>query len=168
MSLITDRQTINTVNLENNSLTPVTYTNDKALGCTHKLRKLSKCFDGIKGCCRCNDGIIEYADLLVRYRGGTIIEYYGNKSGNLNLKIQCGDNHKVFKRYYKAICHGSWCPECNGKSVYDHLEDYCKKENKKCLIDEWDEVRNGKMTNYTKGSKKKVWWICSQHKDCGS
>lgn len=89
-------------------------------------------------------------------------------------------SHKV----YKWICHicnsqfesnipnrrfGNNCPYCSNQKVKEGTNDFftfCVAEGRQDLLDEWDYKSNEiKPNQITKGSSKKVFWIC---KECGN
>lgn len=59
----------------------------------------------------------------------------------------------------------TYCPFCQNRRVCttdqcNSLYYWCIENNRKELIDQWDEEKNGSMKNYLRGQDKKVWWKC--------
>lgn len=72
----------------------------------------------------------------------------------------CQKGHE-FESTIKTRSRGGKCPYCSGKKV---SKDNCLAVVNPELTKEWNEKRNLNLTPYevTKGSSKKVWWICSK------
>ena len=72
---------------------------------------------------------------------------------------KCGGEYEMVVRD-KVIGHG--CPYCSGKRVLKGFNDLASLAPE--LIEEWDYDKNAplKPDEVTKGSNKKVWWICKK------
>ena len=98
-------------------------------------------------------------------------EWHYTKNGNLTPKnVLSGSHKKVWwkckkEHEWQATIHhrinGTGCPYCSGKKV--------TKENSLAvshpkLLNEWHPTKNNNVTPYTvsKGSNRKVWWICNK------
>ena len=97
-------------------------------------------------------------------------DYDRNKNIDLS-KITKGSNKKVcwvcekghtYEQIVKSKCKGVGCPICANKLILKGYNDLATTNPE--LLDEWDYKKNdiNKITpfNITKGTEKKVWWIC--------
>ena len=76
----------------------------------------------------------------------------------------CSKGHEYEARIQSRTMGGG-CPYCSGKKVWPGFNDlvtWAKENERTYLIDEWDYKKNGKTRpeNVTRGTHKKVWWIC--------
>ena len=98
-------------------------------------------------------------------------EWHPTKNGSLtpidvtpysNKKVWwvCDKNHEWMATVDKRS-NGRGCPYCRGQAACDDncLEKVCPEVAK-----EWHPIKNGKLSprDITKGSSKKVWWICEK------
>lgn len=108
-------------------------------------------------------------------------EWNWKKNNNLGLSpynLTYGSNKKAWWKcslgheWQASISHrnkNQGCPVCSGKKVLADYNDLATTHPS--LAKEWDfEKNNGLMpTEISKGSKKKVWWICSRgHSWCAA
>ena len=101
-------------------------------------------------------------------------EWHPTKNGNITpTQIVAGSNTKVW--WLCSTCGDEWeqspnvrtsarcdCPTCAGRKIkigYNDLATVCPE-----LLKEWHPTKNGnlKPTMVTRGSHKKVWWICNK------
>ena len=102
-------------------------------------------------------------------------QWHPTKNGNLTPDMfTTGSNRKVWwlcsknkKHEWDAIiydrCDGLGCPFCSGRKVCD---DNCLATLRPDLAQEWHPSKNGNLTPdmFTTGSKRKVWWLCTQNR----
>lgn len=75
---------------------------------------------------------------------------------------QCEKGHS-YKMRIDHRCSNHGCPYCAGAKIlkgYNDLESWAKKNNPQ-ILKKWHYQKNKKdMSDYSKGSREKVWWIC--------
>ena len=99
-------------------------------------------------------------------------EYCYERNENLNLdRLTIGSNEKIWWKCSKGHewqamignrTKGQRCPYCSGKKVLKGFNDL--QTVIPDLASEWHATKNGnlKPCDVTKGSNKKVWWMCSK------
>lgn len=97
-------------------------------------------------------------------------EWHPTKNGDLKPSdVSYGSSKKVWwlcklgHPWEDTVAHrkqGRKCPYCSGKKVLIGFNDLAT--TRPDLASEWHPTKNGtlKPTDFTKGSEKKVWWIC--------
>lgn len=77
-------------------------------------------------------------------------------------------NHQSYPSSTHDRIRGKGCPICQNRRVlkgYNDFETWCKQNNRKALLEEWDYTTNTiKPAEITYGSRANIDWIC---KDCG-
>ena len=99
-------------------------------------------------------------------------EWDYEKNGELTPEnVTKGSRKKVFwicseRHSYDSVMSSrnsmkSGCPYCAGKKV---CKDNCLSTTNPEIAKEWHPIKNGELTpeDVTKGSSKKVWWLCSE------
>lgn len=85
-------------------------------------------------------------------------------SSNLLVWWKCKKGHEwQAKIRSKTVRPNSSCPYCSNKKVLVGYNDVMTT-NKELIENEWNTYRNADLSpqNFTKGSSKKVWWICEK------
>ncbi|MBO5368412.1 hypothetical protein J6A32_07280 [Methanocorpusculum sp.] len=97
-------------------------------------------------------------------------EWHPTKNGDLTPSdITIGSNRRVWWQCekgheWKAVVYsrieGNGCPYCSGNKVWRGFNDLATTHPN--LAKEWHPTKNGDLTPFdvTKGSNKRVWWIC--------
>ena len=111
-------------------------------------------------------------DLKTLYPG-VAREWHPTKNGTMTPdRISPYSNRKVWwtcekGHPYRAVVaartmHGSGCPYCAGRKVWQGFNDLATVEPE--IAAQWHPTLNGNLTPamVTAGSRKKVWWICSE------
>ncbi len=89
-------------------------------------------------------------------------------TGNSNIKIwwKCGKGHS-YQQIARSKVKGIGCPICSNKQVLKGVNDLATTNPE--LLNEWNYEKNNSIGvypyNVTKGSEKKVWWICPECKE---
>jgi hypothetical protein len=79
------------------------------------------------------------------------------KTGNTCHVWECSISNRTNMRSGCPFCVNKKICPCGCNSLWQHHPE---------LRDEWDEEKNGSMKLYSRGSKKKVFWICKTGKKC--
>lgn len=95
-----------------------------------------------------------------------LVEEWSDKNLFGPEKITCGSGKKVWwvcengHEWETSACerknHG--CPYCSGNKV---CEDNCLATKRPDLVEEWSDKNNISPKEVSYGSKKRVWWVCS-------
>ena len=74
----------------------------------------------------------------------------------------CQKGHSFYSTIHSRTTNQSQCPYCTNKKVLVDYNDLATSYPD--LLKEWDYAKNGdlKPQDVSKGSKKKVWWLCPQ------
>lgn len=106
-----------------------------------------------------------------------LLEWNYDKNDVLPTEIMKTSNKKVWWKCtvgheWEAVVanrvHGTRCPACYTGRETDRLKmsfsTWCNENNMNQLLSEWNYDKNGSLLpeNITKGSHRKVWWICSK------
>ena len=141
-----------------------------------------------RGCPKCakknrtittNSKLIKEKGSLLSVNPSLASEWDYEKNGNLKPKdFLPNSNKKVWWKCSKcgyewqaSICNrnkGRGCSICSNKKVLKGYNDLATTNPE--LLKEWDYEKNDKLgikpNEVTKGSKKKVWWKCSNNHNC--
>jgi len=124
-----------------------------------------------KGCPYCSGHIVCKDNCLSSINPSLAKQWHLTRNGKLTPKdVTAGANRKVWWRCKKghewqAVIRdrnrGTGCPYCCNQKVCD---DNCLQTVNPTLAREWHPTLNGKLTprDVTRGSTKKVWWICNK------
>ena len=86
-------------------------------------------------------------------------------SSNSNKQVWwvCEKGHE-WQAQINSRSRGTGCPICAGKKVLAGYNDLATKRPD--IAEQWHPTKNGELTaqDFTAGSEKKVWWVCSK---CG-
>ena len=82
--------------------------------------------------------------------------FYGSSKKYYWICFKCNSSYLTSPKHRT---HGTGCPYCSGKQVN---ESNSLASLGLDVLEEWHPTKNGELTpsNTTKGSNKKVWWIC--------
>ena len=126
-----------------------------------------------RGCPYCSRRILSgFNDFQTKYPE-LAKEWHPTKNGSIKPSdVGPGDNRKFWwlgkcGHEWKAAVNnrrgqGSGCPYCSGRTVLPGFNDIQTTNPE--LLKEWHPTKNGdlKPTDVTRGSGKKVWWICEK------
>ena len=96
-------------------------------------------------------------------KNSTVPEDYVGRTTMKKAWFKCPDGHPSYLKAINAFARGQRCPICAGKKVMPGQNDLLTTHPQLC--EEWDYEKNAfGPDSVSKGSDKKVWWIC---KDMG-
>ncbi|WP_131777215.1 zinc-ribbon domain-containing protein [Legionella impletisoli] len=124
-----------------------------------------------RGCPYCSGHKVDVSNSLATLRPELAKEWHPTKNKSLTPQTitigsgkrvwwLCANGHTYQKSVNRRTCpNPTNCPYCSGKKVCEDnsLATVCPD-----IAKEWHPSKNGKLTpdDFTKGSGKKVWWLC--------
>ncbi len=125
------------------------------------------------GCPYCSNKKVSKENNLAYKHPDLICEWHPTQNGKLTpydvisgskKKVWwiCSKNHSYYSSINTKTSQNQGCPYCSGKRV---SEENCLFVKSKKLSEEWDYLKNKKLTpkDVTSNSAKKVWWLCSKN-----
>lgn len=95
-------------------------------------------------------------------KNGTMTPDHLSPYSNRKVWWACEKGHPYRAVVAARTMHGSGCPYCAGRKVWQGFNDLATVEPE--IAAQWHLTLNGNLTPamVTAGSRKKVWWICSE------